>query len=217
MQQIRSIRTFNMINHSTYVWCYLCLCGAHIVVLQMIAFEPSPVASASSRSVFKQASEWAADTLLDLNRPQTQLLMNSRPLQTLPNALVSSHTRSVLLRNLHEMALVLQDAQLEPVALTATLEHAALHLDEASLFLELTEQLIAGHEVFTLGTEAVRRLCGPQRLLHALSMASRVRVWANQVPLWTAQVGSSLSLSLSVLRPVVCAHVRCSAAGRLAA
>lgn len=161
----------------------------------MIAFEPSPIATASSRSVLKQASEWAADMLLDLNRPQRQLLMDSRPLQTLPNALVTSHTRSVLHSNLQEMLLVVQDAQLEPVALTAALEHAALYLDEASVFLELTEQLIAGQEVFALGTEAVQRLCGPQRLLHALSMASRVCVWANHVTLWTTQVGLPLCLS----------------------
>lgn len=117
--------------------------------------------------------------------------MDSRRLQTLPNALVASHTRSVLFSNLHEM-LIMQDAQLEPANLTAALEHAALHLDN-SLFLKLTEELLAGHEVFALGAEAVQRLCGQQRLLHTLSMASRVRIWANHVPLWTAQVGLSLS------------------------
>ncbi|KAL3657896.1 hypothetical protein V7S43_017096 [Phytophthora oleae] len=135
--------------------------------------------------------DWAIQTLLDV---QTQSATGtSKSLQQMQAKLfVSAPCRpaDVQMELRHSLLAALHAVEEDSDVVSQVLEACATSLEADEQFLQFAETVLTGKaETLTLGSSFLQRLFDRRRrLFDALTLESRVRVWANHLPSWRLQV-----------------------------
>ncbi|CEG45525.1 uncharacterized protein PHALS_01815 [Plasmopara halstedii] len=187
------------------------------VLLQMIAFPIDPELPQDTVITLHSNRDWAIQTLFDIPVNQTgDLNGNLLQLPTMSQSLQLMKTKLFVSGpcRLADVQMDLNESLLaacrwdDKIVLFEVLEMCATLLDNDEQFLHFAEAVLTAEtEAFSLGTAFLQRLFNRQlmklssdehliqqkrRLFDALTMESKIRVWANHIPSWRSHLQSRM-------------------------
>ncbi|ETL84785.1 hypothetical protein L917_15506 [Phytophthora nicotianae] len=178
------------------------------VLLQMTVFPIDLDLPHDTVTTLHSTRDWAIQTLLDIQVAQSgdikgdtlQPPAMSKSLQQMQNKLfVSAPCRqSDVQMELHQSLLTAVQTEEEKDILSDVLELCSTSLENDEQFLQFTEAALSGRtEALSFGSAFLQRLfdrrsvqlqgCG-RRLFDALTLGSKIRVWANHLPSWRSHL-----------------------------
>ncbi|POM63622.1 Hypothetical protein PHPALM_20947 [Phytophthora palmivora] len=176
------------------------------VLLQMVAFPIDLALPRETVVTLHSARDWAIQTLLDVLTLQPSMSKSLENMQT--KFFVSAPCRqSDMQMELHQSLLAAVETEQENETLSDVMEMCASRLEDDEQFLQVTETALLGKtEALTFGSAFLQRLFDRRpmelqvdgqterrarrgrRLFDALTLESRIRVWANHLLSWQSQL-----------------------------